>query len=113
MDLCPRIRPARSVARGLLSSTTSRPDGTVVLSVHGELDIATEMALRELVFATLEHHGPRLVLDLDGVTFCDVGGLRAVLGCVEEAASRGGGVALDAIPAQMLHVMRMSELAIA
>ncbi|MFI6317819.1 STAS domain-containing protein [Nonomuraea sp. NPDC050556] len=81
---------------GMHAAVAPQPNGAAALSVSGELDITAVTRLRDLVFATLIRYGPRLTLDLSGVTFCDASGLRALDDCVAEAKSSGGALSLPA-----------------
>jgi anti-anti-sigma factor len=86
------------------------PDGTPgpvsvpVLTVRGELDSANCHELVDAVeavvgVATGPEHGAgagRMVLDLDGVAFCDSRGLSALVGAVTSAARRGWSLRLSA-----------------
>ena len=47
----------------------------VVLSVHGEIDLATAPILREVLAPVLEHPTGRVVVDLSDVTFMDSTGV--------------------------------------
>jgi len=64
-----------------------------VLRISGELDIATTPRLLQIALEDGEHDPPpRLVLDLDGVTFLGSCGLRALLACDEARTLRLVGV---------------------
>ncbi|MDT7745468.1 MAG: hypothetical protein QOE59_4546 [Actinomycetota bacterium] len=75
-----------------------------VLAVRGELDSANCQQLVDAVEGTLEasagvgHEAvvARMVLDLDGVSFCDSRGLSALVGVVTSAAHRGWSLRLSA-----------------
>lgn len=55
-------------------------DGTHVLSVRGELDLATGPVLGQRIRRPLFwQHAPRLVVDLSGVTFIDSSGTSALV----------------------------------
>jgi anti-anti-sigma factor len=56
---------------------TRLADGTAVLTIAGELDIATVPALRERLTAITEAGAPRLVADLRAVSFMDSTALAA------------------------------------
>lgn len=73
-----------------------RADGLTVLSIRGELDISTEGRLRESV-NTVVAGSPRVMLDLSGVTFCDVSGLWALRSCGEDAYAMGGALVLTGL----------------
>jgi anti-anti-sigma factor len=59
-----------------------------VLHVAGELDIATGDQLRAALVHALSA-SPTVVLDLSGVTFVDVAGLRAILETAESLNGHG------------------------
>ena len=62
----------------LLQTHTLRSDDTVLLRLVGELDMATAPLVDHAVATALAAHPHHLRLDLTGVTFCDVAGLRAL-----------------------------------
>jgi anti-sigma B factor antagonist len=56
-----------------------RPDGSVLLTITGELDIATVPVVRERLSAVIEAGARRLVVDLRDVSFMDSTGLAAFI----------------------------------
>ena len=74
-------------ADALILTTQTGQDGTVTVSVAGEVDTFTAPTLRSALDAELERRPPELVLDLRGVRFLGSAGL-AVL--VETKKSAGG-----------------------
>jgi anti-sigma B factor antagonist len=68
---------------------------TWTISVHGDLDIRSAPELCSHLGA---HRGCRLVVDLDGVGFCDSTGLRALLGEARETEFAGGSLRIVAAP---------------
>lgn len=70
----------------------SEEPGGVRVTPRGELDVATQGALREV----LERHAGAgsLVLDLGGLRFLDTSGLRLILETSEAARRDGGGFAV-------------------
>lgn len=86
-------RPARTIAR-----------------LEGELDIATVPALRERLLGVLSP-GPRLlIIDLYGVSFCDVAGLAVLVGTQRRATARGIVVRLVAPRPQLAKLLRITGL---
>ena len=69
-------------------SVLSRPAVTIA-SLEGELDIATTPALRERLLNVFRPGVRLLVIDLSGLSFCDVSAL-AVLVATQRRASRLG-----------------------
>ena len=63
--------------------------GYPVVTIAGEIDIATATRLRERLFE-LAGGGRPLVADLDQVRFIDSAGLAALVGAANRAAAHGG-----------------------
>src|ERR1700716_1449899 len=61
---------------------------TVVIEVHGELDLLTAPRLRDMVMMVLERQPPLLVIDLLAVTFLGVSGLAALIEARQGAGER-------------------------
>jgi anti-anti-sigma factor len=75
--------------------TQRREDGdTVVLVLHGELDITT-LSDAERDVAAAESAGSDLVLDLGQLRFCDSSGVRLVLLADERARVEGRRLAIE------------------
>ncbi|WP_184757707.1 STAS domain-containing protein [Streptosporangium album] len=85
-------------------------DGMTVLSIRGELDIAAERPLRELVGVVISRDTPNALLDLSDVTFCDTSGLQALYLCGEDARALGGTLVLTGLPERMLWLLKISGL---
>jgi anti-sigma B factor antagonist len=81
-----------------------------VLEFHGELDYTSAGQLRELIGATALRPGQRLVLDLAGLTFCDSSGITAFIAARNHAHAAEADIALAAVPANTLRVLRMVGL---
>jgi anti-sigma B factor antagonist len=69
--------------------------GVPVLSLAGEVDLATVPRLRDrLVRAAAEHPATTVLVDLDGVTLIDSAGLGILVGGLRRMRATGGGLAL-------------------
>jgi len=64
----------------------------LVVTVSGEIDIATGPKLREELLGVLRRHGAQLALDLGGVTFMDCAGISALLAAHHRARLEDGWV---------------------
>ena len=62
--------------------------GCTIVSPAGELDIATCEALERRIAPLLEQ-GEHVIVDLCGLLFVDVAGMRALLSCARLAQARG------------------------
>ncbi|MDL5199210.1 STAS domain-containing protein [Streptomyces sp. ALI-76-A] len=81
-----------------------------VLEIHGELDYAHAAELRDLLTTLTLQPGQRLVLDLAGMDFCDSSGITALIAARHHADAAQADVALAAVPARTLRVLRMVGL---
>jgi stage II sporulation protein AA (anti-sigma F factor antagonist) len=73
-----------------------RPSDQSVVVVLGELDLATVPRLRCVVSGEVEAGKSDLVVDLVGVEFIDLSGMRALLNFAEQAKDKGGRLRLQA-----------------
>ena len=64
----------------------------LVVTVSGEIDIASSSKLREELLGAMRRHGARLALDLSGVTFMDCAGINALLAARRHARLEDGWV---------------------
>jgi anti-sigma B factor antagonist len=71
-----------------LTIRARREPGYVIVSVAGEIDIATVARLRERLSALADGDLP-VVADLDQVSFIDATGLGALAGAARQAAAHG------------------------
>ncbi|MBE8522699.1 STAS domain-containing protein [Amycolatopsis sp. H6(2020)] len=93
-------------------SVATRTTGAgAVVTVEGELDVATAPRLRAGVAALVLRPGQRLVVDLAGVTFCDSSGISALIAARNVAEAAGAGVALAAVPARLSRTFGLIGLA--
>lgn len=93
-----------------LTITTRDAATGPVLEITGELDYVHASELREQV-ATLDvRPGQRIVLDLAGMKFLDSSGITALIAARNHALAAQAGIALAAVPARTLRVLRMIGL---
>jgi anti-sigma B factor antagonist len=82
--------PVKSSSMGVqeqLQIGSRHEDGRVVLSLDGELDLATAELLEQAMDALPDE--PMVVLDLERLKFIDSTGLRGVLAALERCRERG------------------------
>ncbi|MCG7210191.1 STAS domain-containing protein [Streptomyces arenae] len=90
-------------------TVTSATAGPVV-GVGGELDHTTAARLRDLVADLTLRPGQQLVLDLAAMEFCDSSGITALIAARNHAHAARADIALAAVPARTLRVLRMVGL---
>ena len=81
-----------------LTTSLDREASPPVLSIEGDIDIATEDSLRDALESALAEH-PNLVVDMRDVTFIDAAGIRVVL---RAAAQLNGSGPLRVVNARRL-----------
>ncbi len=92
-----------------LTIRTRREPGCVVVTVVGEVDIATVARLRERLSA-LTAGGVPLVADLDQVSFIDSAGLGALVGTATRAAAYGGSLSVVCAQPKIRQLFRLVGL---
>ena len=83
--------------------------GYPVVTVAGEVDIATAARLRERLFE-LAGDGRPLVADLDQVRFIDSAGLSALVGAANRAAAHGGSLHVVCARPRVRQLFRLTGL---
>jgi anti-anti-sigma factor len=83
--------------------------GYAIVTVAGEVDIATVTRLREPLFE-LAASGHPLVVDLDRVSFIDSAGLAALVGASKRAAAHGGCLKVVCARRQTRQLFRLTGL---
>jgi anti-sigma B factor antagonist len=78
--------------RGTQLSIAVRGGAEPIVTVSGELDICTAGELRVFLLRVIRRDGPRLTLDLGGVTFMDCAGINVLLATRRRAQLEGGWV---------------------
>jgi anti-anti-sigma factor len=97
------------VPEGVSLSVLSTPAFTIARLV-GDLDIGTTRAVREGLLSMLLSAARLLVIDLSGLSFCDVAGLAMLVGTQRRASARGITVRLAAPRPQMAKLLRATGL---
>ncbi|MFD9357542.1 STAS domain-containing protein [Streptomyces sp. NPDC060031] len=90
-------------------TTRDSPAGPVV-QIIGELDYTTAPELRDLLATLTLEPGRLLVLDLARMEFCDSSGISALIAARNHAQTARTDIALAAVPAHTLRVLRVVGL---
>ncbi|WP_083983080.1 STAS domain-containing protein [Actinomadura hibisca] len=90
--------------------TQERFPGHTLVTLRGEIDIASAPDLRERLRAVLGTAGPRVVIDLSGVDFCDVSGLALLVEARRQAGSLGTDLTLSAPRPQLARLLKVTGL---
>ena len=87
------------------------PSVTVVLD--GEIDVATEPAIRRFLMAAISGGDVHLAVDMSGVTFIGAAGIGVLVAAANRARQAGGGLSLVAPSRQvrrLLGVLRLDAI---
>src|SRR3989442_15912670 len=82
--------------------------GVTVLAPSGRLDVVGAPALKEAVSEAIKNGQPRLVIDMEGVTFDDRSGLGSVGSALKQARTSQGELRRGAPNQQVRGVLRLT-----
>ena len=85
-------------------------DGWAVLTVSGEIDIATAPSLRERLHGLLADEKHQIVVDLDDVGFLDSTALGVLVGVLKRARTEGGEVRIVCTQPRVRKVFEITRL---
>ena len=93
-----------------LRVSTSFTDGTAVIELEGELDLAGANALEQQLAQPEADAARAVVLDLRGVRFMDSSGLRVIAVMLQRSQERGRRLALVPGAAQVMRVFDVTRM---
>jgi anti-sigma B factor antagonist len=101
----------REIDFELLRLKTRRDGGTHKVSAHGELDMLSSQALERELRAARESDADHIVLDLSGLTFLDLSGLRVILSMDARSRERPGRFLVRRGPPNVHRVLEVTSAA--
>jgi anti-sigma B factor antagonist len=104
-----RAEPAAEPAQLELSCRTG-PNGYQIVSVAGELDIATAEQAYSYLSEVIDGRPAPVTVDLSGLTFCDASGLGVLARAARYARQKGRQLALASARPSLLKIMRITGL---
>ena len=110
-------RPRNDVPRTLgsephvdLECSYRESNRRAVCTVVGEIDLASVHDFDHAAHDAMDAYGPRLVLDLSGVTFMAMSGIKCMLRLRSEAADRGGHLTLAGVPHLVMRLLTQTRM---
>lgn len=94
-------------AEDLLHTHAVHIQDTALVSLEGELDLATAPLAVHAVTQALADHPPHLELDVVGLSFCDAAGLRALLAARRTARLQGTDFRLIGVNPRLQHTITL------
>jgi anti-sigma B factor antagonist len=93
-----------------LRTDVSEVEGWTVVTVHGEIDVATSPTLRERLIDLVNDGATRLVLDLETVDFLDSTGLGTIVSLLKRVRTQGGDLRLVCTEARIRRLFEITGL---
>lgn len=110
----PGVPAQRDTSRRLFSeldmSARTAADGYQVVTVSGELDIATAEQAYAYLSEVIDHAQAAVSVDMGGVTFCDASGLGMLARIAKLAKEKGRQLRLISARPSLLKIMRITGL---
>jgi anti-sigma B factor antagonist len=90
--------------------TRQADNGVTVVAPTGRLDIAGAPALKEAIEEVVKNGPPRIVIDMEGVSFVDSTGLGSVINALKQVRGSQGELRLAAPNQQARVVLELTTL---
>ena len=90
--------------------TRTADNGITVVAPTGRLDVAGATALKEVISEVVKNGPPRIVIDMEGVSFVDSTGLGSVISALKQVRGSQGELRLAAPNQQARVVLELTTL---
>ena len=90
--------------------TRQAENGATVVAPTGRLDVAGAPTLKEAISEALKSGSPKVVLDMEGISFVDSTGLGSVIAALKQIRSSQGDLRLAAPNQQVRVVLELTTL---
>ncbi|GLX08401.1 STAS domain-containing protein [Microbispora sp. NBRC 16548] len=105
------MEPGRHGQPDTFSMLTVLDEDVVVIRMFGDLDLGSAHSLRAcLAEAVGLRTPPRIVIDADGLKFCDSTGLSVLMGALTAVRAAGGRLALSGAHGRFARMLRITGL---
>jgi anti-sigma B factor antagonist len=95
---------------GLLKIGVERSRDQLVLSISGELDLASAPLLQEHLLEAAQTDLSEVVVDLEHATYIDSSGLGVLVSAHKRQATKGGDLIIRSSPSRMLKLFEITGL---
>jgi anti-sigma B factor antagonist len=90
--------------------TRQADNGAIVLAPTGRLDVAGAPTLKDAIGEVVQNGPPRIVIDMEGVSFVDSTGLGSVIAALKQIRTSQGQLRLAAPNQQVRVVLELTTL---
>ena len=94
----------------LLRISRTQTNGSVELSVEGEIDMSSVPKLKSVLDQTLAGRPALVVVDGRGLSFCDVAGLNCLVAAAFDAGSFGGRLVVRNANRSLTRLLQITSL---
>jgi anti-anti-sigma factor len=102
--------PVAGADGSVIPAVTGIRDGSVIVTLDGDLDIASAQAVRERLLGLLGPGAGRLVIDMSAIRYADASGLAVLVSTQRRAVLLGGTLRLAAPPAEVVRLLNVTGL---
>ena len=102
--------PVAEDAGPMTLTAQTAPDGAVIVTLAGDLDIASAPAARERLLSLVRPGACRLVIDMSAVRYTDASGLAVLVSTKRRAVLLGGELRLAALRPEVAGVLAVTGL---
>lgn len=81
-----------------------------IVTIYGELDVATAPSLRERLIALVGEGSTKLILDLEGVDFLDSTGLGTIISALKRVRTHGGDMRIVCTQPRIMRLFEITGL---
>lgn len=93
-----------------LTTQVRRENGFAIVELKGEVDVFTSPQLREKLLELLGSGRRDLIVDLNGLEFCDSNGLDVLIGAVRRVNDLGGSLGIVCSQEKIMKLLRSTGL---
>ena len=98
------------MAREFKIDVDQRDDGNLVVTPHGEVDLASSPQLRSRLTELISHQPTRLVLDLSKVSYMDSSGVATLVQALQQCRQQSAPLALAGLQDRVRSVFEIARL---
>jgi anti-anti-sigma factor len=102
--------PVAEDAGPMTLTALTAPDGAVIVTLTGDLDIASAPAARERLLSLIRPGACQLVIDMSAVRYADASGLAVLVSTKRRAVLLGGELRLAALRPEVAEVLTVTGL---
>lgn len=97
-------------ATGPVEVTTRQESGFTVVAVSGEVDLYSSPRMREAILAGVSRKNPRVVVDLQRVTYMDSSGIATLVEALQLTRKHSGRLVIAGLSERVREIFELARL---